>query len=167
MKVTVQHVLPISPEDYWQTLYASRTFIEALYIEGLGARDLLISEWEQAASGAFNRRLSFNPKMNAPRAVKKILGDAFRCEERGHFDPNTQRWHFVYKSSPLSEKLTITGGQYVEAHPRGCTLHCHLEVGVSIFGVAKLVEKTIVTQFEADMQAQANFIHQWVKRSAG
>mgnify|MGYP001338559240 CR=1 FL=1 len=164
MRIEVQHDLPLEIEDYWQTLYSSRPFIESLYVDGLGARDLQITAWERGPNKAFSRVLSFNPRMSAPRAVKKILGDAFRCEEEGHFDPNAGQWHFVYRSSPLGDKLSISGGQHLSAHPEGCTLHCYLDVAVSIFGVGKLVEKTITTQFKADMEAHARFVRRWVAR---
>lgn len=162
MDVTVRHTLPISPAGYWETLYGCRPFIEALYTEGLGGTELRISEWHSHDDGGFERTLSFNPRMQAPSAVKKILGDAFRCEERGSFDPAHQRWRFDYLSSSLTDKIRIQGTQYASEHPEGCELVCTLSVTVGIFGVGRLVEKTITAQFEADMRTQAAFIRRWL-----
>ena len=162
MNVTVRHVLPLSAEDYWQTLYTSRPFIESLYTDGLGGSDLKISRWSVHPDGGLERSLSFRPKMQAPAPVKKVLGDAFRCEEQGQFDPETATWRFQYISAALGKKLAIQGTQTAQDHPEGCEVTCRLEVKVSIFGVGRLVEKTIASQFETDMRAQADFIRRWL-----
>ena len=134
MDVCVRHVLPISPDDYWQTLYASRPFIEALYTEGLGGSDLLISAWQTHEGGAFERVLSFTPKMQAPKAVKRVLGEAFRCEERGSFDPLSKTWRFDYLNSKLANKLKLKGSLSTLDHPEGCEVVCTLSATVSIWG---------------------------------
>jgi hypothetical protein len=162
MDVMVRHVLPLSAEDYWQTLYTSRPFIEALYTDGLGGSDLRIAEWTESPHGAFQRALSFTPKMQAPAPVKKVLGGAFRVEERGQFDPKSATWRFQYLSPALGKKIIIHGTQSTRPHGDGCEVTCRLEVSVSIFGVGRLVEKTIASQFETDMRAQANFIRRWL-----
>jgi hypothetical protein len=167
MDVMVRHVLPLSAEDYWQTLYSSRPFIEALYSDGLGGSDLHISEWTKSPDGGFRRALDFRPKMQAPAPVKRVLGDAFRCEERGHFDPKSATWRFQYLSSAMGKKIAIHGTQTTRPHPDGCEVTCRLEVTVSIFGVGRLVEKTIASQFETDMRAQAGFIRRWLASNPG
>lgn len=165
MDVMVRHALPLSQEDYWQTLYRSRPFIEGLYTAGLGGSDLQITAWSESPDGAFQRALSFTPKMQAPGPVKKVLGDAFRCNEEGHFDPSTRTWRFQYLSPAMGKKITVNGTQTTGPHPDGCEVTCRLEVKVSIFGVGRLVEKTIAAQFEADMRAQANFIRRWLSEN--
>ena len=162
MEVTVRHPYPISPEVYWQTLYNSRPFIEALYTEGLGGSDLEISAWTSEENGAFSRALSFNPKMQAPSAVKKLLGNAFRCEERGQFDPGLGRWTFQYLSAALGKKVSIDGEQTTRPTAQGCEVISQLRVHASIFGVGRVLEKTIASQFETDMRAQAAFVRRWL-----
>ena len=163
METRTRHHLPIPAEAYWETLYCDRTFIEALYTEGLGGEKLVISAWEQAGK-AYSRTLSFTPKMNAPAAMKRVLGGAFRCEERGAYDPERQAWSFQYISGSLASKITITGQQRTQAHPEGCEVTSTLSVNVKLLGVGRLIEKTIVAQFHADMDAQAAFIRRWLER---
>lgn len=164
MEITTQHILPVSPDTYWETLYCDRAFIEALYTEGLGGDALTITSWQHPDDGAYSRTLSFNPKMNAPAPVKKVLGGTFRCEERGRFDPEQRRWTFQYISGAVASKITIHGHQTTRPHPEGCEVSSTLNVTVAIFGVGRLVEKTIASQFEADMRAQAAFIRRWLGR---
>ncbi|MDP6944659.1 MAG: DUF2505 family protein [Myxococcota bacterium] len=162
MKVTVRHTYPFDPGIYWETLYGHRPFIEALYTEGLDGEDLQILAWRDSDDGSYSRALSFMPKMNAPKAVKKVLGARFRCEERGQYDPTRGAWRFEYISGSMASKISIHGEHATHPHTEGCEVVSTLDIQVSILGVGRLVERTIARQFERDMCAQATFIRRWV-----
>ena len=162
MEVTVRHTYPLTPSAYWQTLYGHRPFIQALYTEGLGGESLRILDWNEEDGGAYSRTLSFMPKMNAPKAVKKVLGGAFRVEERGRHDPVAGTWTFEYISGSMARKIDVQGKQTALDHGEGCEIVSTLRVKVAILGVGRLVEKTIISQFQVDMDAQARFIRRWI-----
>ncbi len=112
---TVRHTFDIDPEGYWRDVFFDDDFNKNLYLRDLGfGRWDIIEPWHEEASGVKVRKIRTEPKADAPKAVKKVIGDSLTYVESGRFDPKTERYTFDIEPSKMADKVHISGEFWVE-----------------------------------------------------
>ena len=138
---TVKHTFDTDIDTFWEKIFFSDAFNEALYRDRLGFPRYEVVEANTDANGVVTRKILVEPKSDAPAVVKKLVGDSMSYFEEGRFDPKTRRYNYRVVPSKLADKINVQGEFWVE--PRGdkkVERICTAEVKVNIFGVGKSIE---------------------------
>src|SRR5256885_16729799 len=113
-KFSMSHDLDCDVDKFWHLFLHEPGFNDKLY------NALEFPEWklvEQKEEGNIIHRVAkATPKMDAPAAVAKLLGDRFGYTERGKYDKTTKLYTFVIETSAMKDKLRNEGS--VRCEPR-------------------------------------------------
>lgn len=143
MRFSVQHHYPIAADRFFGAMFFDDDYNQTLYRQGLGFESFTVEEIERdAAGGVISRTAAVRPRLVMPRAVAKLLGDAFTYREVGRRQGNA--WHSEIVPSRLADKVSIKTVMRVE--PAGadrCLRVADFTVDVRIFGVGKVLAKFI------------------------
>jgi hypothetical protein len=162
-KITVRDAFDVDAERFWRDVFFSRTFLERMYKEALGADSVqILGEGGDAASGV-TRRLRFSQKVDAPAPVRKLFGETTSMEEDGRFDPASRRWKFRMIPDKMADKIDITGETWLEEKGAGKIERVtELNVGVRIMVVGGLVESYIASSTETSYAKQTAFTRKFI-----
>jgi hypothetical protein len=153
----------ISAESYIYDLYFSEEFSKALYLEGLGFSRCEQISFDRTAANHIQRTLRLCPAMNAPKPVQKVLGDTQQYDEIGSFTPATNTWSYNVIPSTMASKIQTVGQMAVEASgPNRCTIHFEVTFDVKLFGVGKVIERFMASQFDDNLSKQKRFTEDWI-----
>jgi hypothetical protein len=169
MKTVIRDTFDLSADTFWERVFFDREYQLRMYREALGCSyvEILEASGEGEASGPRTRRLVFQQPVNAPAAVQKLFGNAMRMEERGHFDPVRQRWHFQMIPDQMPDRLKIAGETWLEpAGPGQIQRVCEMDFSVSVFGVGGLIERFMVSATAESYEKQARFIRAFIREKA-
>jgi len=143
-RFTVRHIFNVDSDTYWKEIFFNNEFNKNLYLERLKFAGYEILEDTDEGGGVRTRKVRATPATEAPRVVKKLIGDSLSYLEAGRFDPERERWIFTITPSKLSEKITITGEFWVEARgEKQVERISTIDLEVRIFGVGRAVEAFI------------------------
>src|SRR3954471_7513180 len=148
-KITVRDAFDVDADRFWRDVFFSRTFLERMYKEALGADQVdFLAEQGDVASGK-TRKLRFSQRVDAPAPVRKLFGETTSMEEDGRFDPASKRWKFRMIPDKMADKIDITGETWLEEKGAGKVERVtELNVGVRIMVVGGLVESYIASSTE-------------------
>ena len=164
MKTFIRDTFDVSADAFWQRIFFDSDFQLRMYREALGCPHVAILDASGEGLGPRTRRLEFRQPLSAPPAVQKLFGNAMRMEERGRFDPQTQRWHFQMVPDQMPDRIRITGETWLEpAGPGQIQRVCALDFGVTVFGVGGLIERFMVSATAENYAKQARFIRVFIR----
>ena len=96
-----------------------------------------------------------------PGPVKKVLGETMAYQEFTTFDRAKKDWNWHLKMSGPSSKVHVGG--HIDLLPGrggfGCIRRTSFEVECKLFGVGKLIEKTVKQETLANYEKAARFIN--------
>ncbi|MSP24185.1 MAG: DUF2505 domain-containing protein [Myxococcales bacterium] len=162
-KLTLRHELNCSVDNFWRVFF-DKDFNTSLFTKELRFPAYSILDQTEKPTGEITRRVSGQPKMNAPAAVQKLLGDSFRYDEEGRLDPVTRIWRFTMKPSTLADKLRTEGTVRCEPLGEGkCRRIAEIEIEVKIFGLGGMMESFTENEMKAGWDASAAFMNRWLK----
>lgn len=165
-KFTLTHEINCGQERFWE-LFFDTEFNVALFKKGLGFPEFDVLSFDKADDGTVKRKVRGRPKMNAPAAVQKLLGDSFSYEETGTFDPKTQVWKWEMIPSTLASKLRNEGTVKVESAGEGKVRRvATIEVEAKVFGVGGLLESTTEKEMRNGWDRSAEFFNNWIRDHA-
>src|SRR3954464_3653653 len=114
-KFTMTHDLDCDVDEFWRLFLHEPAFNEQLFVE------LQFPEWklidQKEDDKVIHRTVKATPKMEAPAAVAKLLGDRFGYTEHGKYDKATKVYTFTIEPTSMKEKLRNEG--VVRCEPRG------------------------------------------------
>ena len=166
MKEVIKCVFPVSSADYWRSLYFNEPFVRALHLEGLNCSDLEIIHWGGTVETGIARAFRSTPRIEAPPAVKKALGESVSYTEEGSFDPRTQRYSFEVIPSAMPNKIKIRGEYWLKERSESEVERvCELSFEVKLFGIGKLIEQFIARAFVDNQRRADEFTLHWVKKN--
>ena len=111
------------------------------------------------------RQIKSTPRVDMPKALKKVLGDAVSYTESGTFDASTGRYTFKVATSALPDKIKISGIYWVEeVGENEVERVCELTFEVKMFGVGKLIEQFIAQSYVDNQEKAAAFTKAWIGR---
>ena len=160
-KFTLKHEIDCSAEDFWEVFF-NDDFNTKLFLEELSFPEYEVVEKTESDT-KITRTVRGMPKMDAPKPLKKLLGDGFRYEESGTFDRSTKEWKFSMKPSTLASKLRNEGTVHVE--PIGdnrCRRVAALLCEAKIFGIGGLFESFTEKEMTKGWNASAVFMNKWI-----
>ncbi len=108
--------------------------------------ELHFPKWEileqKESENEIRRVVSAIPKLDAPAAVTKVLGQGFGYREEGRFDKASKIYKFVITPTTLADKLRNEGT--VRCEPKGdnrCVRVVEVLAEAKIFGIGGMIEK--------------------------
>lgn len=153
----MKHSINCTPDVFWEKIVREEAFNEALYKEELGFGYALLDEGPP-------RRARIEPRMDAPKAIQKVLGDNVSFVEVGGMQG--ERYEFVIEPSTLSSKLTIKGAMDIVANGESKCYRCvEFTIEAKIFGVGKILEAFIAKETKDRYEGSARFTNVYLDRA--
>ncbi len=156
----LNHVINCTPEQFWE-IFFDKEFNHWLYLDGMH-----FTKYEtvrQSDGPDIERVVRGEPKVDLPRAVRKILGDNFGYEETGKFDAAAKMWRWKMRPGTMAEKLRMEGTVRLEDAGDGkCRRLADITIEAKIFGVGKLIEKTTEKEMTAGWNDSASLMNRWI-----
>lgn len=158
MKFTIRDDYACSAAHFWGEMFFDPEYNRRVYREGLEFEIFeLLEQTEQ--DGIIERKIRVMPKLDAPRPIRKLIGDALTYEEHGRFDG--VRWESRVVPSRLADRVKPQLIQWVE--PAGddrCVRYVAFDIEVRILGLGKLMEKFLERTYRENYTKAA----QWTNR---
>ena len=142
MKITIENVLAVRPEDFWSRLFFDPAYNEGLYRE-LGFRRYEVLALTRHQDGRIERKLRAEPPLRGPRVLQQALRGRLYYDELGTYDPARSVWEFVNETSVAAGTTKVAGTISVAPHAEGLLHTVTLEVRVHALGFGGLVERSI------------------------
>lgn len=164
MKLQLRDTYRCSAEHFFDAMFFDPAYNEALYRQGLGFEQMQILEDVVADDGARTRRMRVKPKLDAPRAVRKLIGDALTYEEHGRYDPATRRWATRIVTSKLADRIQITTDVTTEARGDSeCVRVADFVFSVRVLGAGRVFEQFIARTMRENYDKAARFSNEWLR----
>jgi hypothetical protein len=164
MQKNVQHHFEMNADDFFSKVYLNEEYIRRMHLEGMDNETFEILSQSGTLETSFKRTIRTTPKLNAPKVVKKLLGDSVQYVEDGTYSPETKHYVFSLIPSTLADKVKIQGDLWVESTGANqMTRFCNLTFHANIFGAGKVVEKFIAQSSIENLEKSARFTHQWIR----
>jgi len=160
-KVHLSHEINCSPEVFWK-LYFDPVFTEALLREAIKVDDFKVVKQEEN-DREIVRVTTGKPRISAPAAVQKIIGDNFSYTEEARFDRKTQTLRWKISLSTFTDKTRNEGTMRLE--PIGTDRIRRIadaEVEAKIFGMGGIMESGMEKQMIEGWGVGAEFTNRWI-----
>ncbi len=165
MVLTLRDIYECSETHFWDELFFDEAYNRALYRDGLGFSEMDILGDEVEPNGERRRRMRVKPKLDAPRAVRRLIGDALTYVEEGVFDPHSRRWDTRVVTSRLADRVKI--GISVRCEPRGpdrCERVADFDFDVRVLGLGRVFEQFIAHTMRENYGKAARFSNAWLRQ---
>ena len=160
-QVTLAHEINCSPAVFWK-LFFDPAFTAALVREAIKVDDIKILKFEETER-EIHRVTTGRPKINAPAAIQKVIGDNFSYTETGRFDRATQIWHWKIALSTFTDKTRNEGTFRLEPlGPDRVRRIGEAVVEAKIFGMGGMMESGMEKQMHEGWAAGAAFTNRWI-----
>ena len=164
MRLTLEHTLRATVQQFWKHIFEDESFNRELYLQELGYGYELI-EWSEETG---ERVAKVVPNTEVPRPVAAVLGGRISFTEHGTYDRAGGVYTFEVIPSTLSERIRTKGT--VRAEPSGkdqCIRTVELEITARFPGVGKLVERFLMSTTRDQYDQNARFANQYLDRVLG
>ena len=159
--VRLEQVIRCPVETFWRDVFDDRLSAE-LFTKQLGFPVYRVLERSDEA-GAIRRRVEIQPKLDAPGAVKAVLGHLFTYVEAGVFDGNVYRFELVPPEGIPADRATVRGVMRADPTPDGHTRRViELRCEVRMFGVGGMLERFAIATAEQSYAAHAEALNAWL-----
>lgn len=159
-KATRTVELDCDVDSFWKTFFDD-AFIRGVHLDGMGFREIEVLEKSDTT-----RRLRAVPKLEAPEAVAKILGDRFGYEERATLDRAKNEWRFSMSPNALGDKLRTDGViRLEELGPKRVRRRDEVTFDCRLFGLGGLIENTAEKQLRASWEKEEAFLKKWLAKA--
>lgn len=164
MQFTVRERYACGVARFWDTVFFAPEFNEPLYREALGFDRYEVVQLDRDAAGGVSRRIRVMPRLDAPAAIKKLVGDALVYEEHGRFDPLTRHFKSRLVPSRLADQIRIEADLWLEPlSPSTCERLVRFEVEARLLGLGRVVEKFVERTLRENYAKSAAFTNRWLE----
>lgn len=165
-KVHLSHEINCSPETFWK-LYFDPTFTEGVVTEAIKVDDFKILKYEENER-EIHRITTGKPRLNAPAAIQKVIGNNFSYTEEVRFDRKTQIARSKITLSTFTDKVRNECTLRVEPiGPDRVRRIADAELEVKIFGMGGIMESGMEKQMQEGWTAGAEFTNRWLAAGKG
>lgn len=165
MNKTIKHRFAVSKKNFWEKVYFNGDYTQGLFLEGMNCESFEVLSESGSLDTKLERKIKSTPRVDMPKALKKVLGDAISYTESGLYDSSTGRYCFEVKTSALPDKIKISGIYWVEeVGENEVERICELTFEVKVFGVGKMIEQFIAKQYVDNQEKAANFTKAWIAK---
>ena len=158
----VRHEMIVGSERFWQLIHHETEFIRSLYVDFLDFGYEVLEDNKETGV----RRTYITPKVDAPKAIKRVMGDSISFTENGQLveDAEDYRYEFTVVPNKFADKIKIYGA--MRAHPIGekCERSVTFNVKCTIFGIGKLLEGFIQKEIQRSYMESAAYTNTYLKR---
>jgi hypothetical protein len=160
-KVHLSHEIHCSPAAFWR-LYFDPEFTASLVRDAIKVDDFKILKFEESER-EIHRLTTGRPRINAPAAIQKVIGDNFSYTEEVWFDRTSETLRWQIRLSTFTEKTRNEGTLRVESlGPDRIRRIADAEVEARIFGMGGLMESGMEKQMQEGWNAGAAFTNKWL-----
>lgn len=159
----VEHTFNCSEETFW-----SKIFFDPAYNSSLFSKRLKFSHWQETkreeSPDKIVRVIEASPPMgDVPAALKSLVGDGVRYEERGVFERASKRYTVDVVPNRLADKIQVRIQITTQAAgPDRVIRRVNGTVQAKIFGVGGILEKKLIADLEKSYSKSAEFTNQWI-----
>jgi len=118
----------------------SLEYQERVYREALGCTKMYVVEHEGGYETGMRRRLRFDKPIDAPLAIRKLVGDTVAIEEVSQFDAREKRWTYQMIPAVIGTRIEIRGAIRLDETEAGVEQLSKNTVACHIFGLATIIE---------------------------
>jgi len=163
MHFTVKHRFETDSDTFWNKIFFDDDYNRALWLDHLKFSDFRILSFEREDNGTIRRRVEVAPRVEIPKAIKKVLGDSANYIEEGSFNSVDKKWRFVVIPHVASNKIKTHGELWVEpVGEKRIERICVVNTEVKVFGVGRLVEEIIEKQTRTSYDQASVFTNKWI-----
>ena len=160
-KVHLVHEIHCSAEAFWK-LYFDPEFTAALITQAVKVDDFKILKFAET-DREIHRISTGRPRINAPAAIQKVIGDNFSYTDEVRFDKSTQTLRWQIRLSTFTDKTRNEGVLRVEPiGPDRIRRIADAEVEARIFGMGGIMESGMEKQMQEGWGAGAEFTNRWI-----
>jgi hypothetical protein len=161
--VRIEHVFNCSEDTFWEKVFFEDDYNRRLFTEALRFPEYKEASREDRGDKLL-RVVEVVPRLGElPGPIKKVVGENIAYREEGSFDKKTRRYAIRVVPNRLADKLSIAGVLYTEPYgDNGCKRIFQAEVGASIFGIGRMLEKRIAEDLEKSYAVGAKFTNQYL-----
>ena len=160
-KVHLVHEIHCSAEAFWK-LYFDPEFTTALITQAIKVDDFKILKFTET-DREIHRVSTGRPRINAPAAIQKVIGDNFSYTDEVRFDKSTQILRWQIRLSTFTDKTRNEGVLRVEPiGPDRIRRIADAEVEARIFGMGGIMESGMEKQMHEGWNAGAEFTNRWI-----
>ena len=146
--------------DAMWALLADADFQRRIHVDGLRFQKYELASEEERGE-VLHRVANIIPRVDMPGPIKKVLGDSIGYQEFTTFDRAKKDWKWHLKMSGPGSKIHVGGS--IELLPgrsgSGCVRRTHFQIECKIFGVGKMIEKTVKQETLENYERAAVFIN--------
>ncbi len=166
MKFVLRHPYAIEPEAFWRDVFFDPGYNEALYREALHFEAFKVLEETTTPDGRRTRKLAVKPKIEAPGAIKAVIGDSVDYVEDGRLDPSRPAWITKVIPSKLADKINIVCEMWLErTGPGQSDRVASFDIEVKIWGLGGIFEKFLEKTMRENYQKAADWTNQWLAKN--
>jgi hypothetical protein len=146
----------VSSETYWNQLCLSLEYQERLYCEALGCSRMEVVQLDGSIETGQKRILRFQKKVDAPAAVRKLVGDTVSLEEVSEWNASERRWSYRMVPAVIGDRVAIRGMLHLDENEGGVEQISTCTVSCKIFGVGSVIEHFVAkSSHEANVNKAA------------
>jgi hypothetical protein len=152
----------VSADTYWRELCLSLDYQKRLYCEGLGFIRMEVLEHEGGYETGMRRRLRFEKPLDAPLAIRKLVGENIVLEEVSRFDPREKCWSFQMIPAVIGDRIEIRGAVRLDENAAGVEQLSKNSVSCKIFGIGSIVEHFVAKSTVEGNADKASFTRRYI-----
>jgi hypothetical protein len=153
---------PVCAETYWKELCLSLEYQERVYREALGCTKMYVVEHEGGYETGMRRRLRFDKPIDAPLAIRKLVGDTVAIEEISQFDAREKRWTYQMIPAVIGERIEIRGTVRLDETEAGVEQLSKNTVACRIFGLGSIIEHFVAKSSVEGNADKAAFTQRYI-----
>ncbi len=162
-KFEVRHEMIVGADRFWELIHRGTDFLEALYVDYLDFQYEVLEDNQETGV----RRTYITPKVDAPKAITKVMGDSISFTEKGQLTRTDAgpRYAFEVVPNKFANKISITGAMVT--NPVGedrCERVVEFNVECRVFGIGKLLEGFIQKEVERSYVQSAGITNDYLKK---
>lgn len=152
----------VCSETYWRELCLNLEYQERLYREALGCVGMQVVELEGSYETGMTRRLRFTKPIDAPAAVRKLVGDTVALDEVSEWNAKDRVWSYRMVPAVLGDRIDIRGVVRLDETADGVEQISGSTVTCRIFGVASVVEHFVAKSSQEGNVNKAAFTRRYI-----
>jgi hypothetical protein len=109
------------------------------------------------------RRLRFEKPIDAPAAIRKLVGEVVTIEEVSSFDAREKRWSYQMLPAVIGDRIEIRGVTRLDENAAGVEQLAKNTVSCKIFGIGSIIEHFVAKSTVEGNADKAAFTHRYIQ----
>ncbi|MFT5353484.1 MAG: hypothetical protein ACI9KE_000682 [Polyangiales bacterium] len=158
----VRHEIIVGSDRFWQLIHHETEFIRSLYVDFLDFGYEVLEDNKETGV----RRTYITPKVVAPKAIIRVMGDTISFTEHGLLvEDDDYRYEFTVVPNKFADKIKISGAMRTNViSETSCERCVTFNVKCTIFGIGKLLEGFIQKEIQRSYNESADYTNTYLKK---